>query len=228
MTDNVIFDPIDFEQIEYRYEYKHSWKIFLILFAQVPWWLNFIIQARLGSSLTHFEYQMLWLMIPLQVLAVTKLFFKKYSRLMVTGSSVVEERPFLPDKELAYSEIGSIKFDRPRYVKSADKFSKIASRKPFWPTVNRSEYWNEITLKSTDRKRKIVVNRRLADFDRFVGDLRLRMDFAEERYLGYNKGSQIRRVSRSQETHKKLKASGQLTWLRRVIPSKPMLNKNND
>ena len=210
MSKRVEFGEIDFEAIEYRNEYRHTKAVFACLAAQ-PYLLWFFLRKLFEGNL--------WLALPgvvylgLFVFLIAYLFIQYRSRVIITGQSLILKRPLLKDVEIAYWEIGEVQGNGIVVRESYDDdsgaidLSKARRRRP----VGRSSM---LTIWSRDRKRKIIIQQSLENFDRFCDDLTERWRLAIDRYLGYAKGTGLRQPERYLKTQETLKAQREETMLK--------------
>jgi hypothetical protein len=205
MSKRVEFGEIDFEAIEYRNEYRHTKAVFAFV-ASLAWmWLP----PPPSSSEKDFVF---WLFVTgaclsLFALALAAGFVRYKSRVIISGQGLILKRPLLKDVEIAYWEIGEVQVNGMAVRESCEgdtgaiDLSK-ATRK--W-AIERD---NSLKLRSRDGKRKIVVEQSLENFDRFCDDLTERWRLAIDRYLGYAKGTSVRRPERRLKTWEAMKAQG--------------------
>jgi len=107
MPEPTEFSEIDFEQIEYRNEYRHTKSIFASLFGglcALPGFVNLMTEGGMLAWLGGYG-------LALQLGVTLFLWVKLKSRLLVTGSGITLRRPLLKEVEIPYSEIGEITFE---------------------------------------------------------------------------------------------------------------------
>jgi hypothetical protein len=214
MSKQVEFGEIDFEAIEYRNEYRHTKAVFACLAAQPYLLLSFL--RRFFDSLWFALAGSIYL--GLFVFLIAYLFIQYRSRVIITGQSPILKRPLLKDVEIAYWEIGEVQANGRAVRESYDDdsgaidLSKARRRRP----EGRS---GMLQIWSRDRKRKIIVQQSLENFDRFCDDLTERWRLAIGRYLGYAKGTSLRQPERYLKTQETLKAQKEEALLKAPHPS---------
>ena len=210
MSKQVEFGEIDFEAIEYRNECRHTKAVFACLAAQpyLLWYfLRWLFEGDLWLALPGVAY------LGLFVFLDAYLFIQYRSRVIITGQSLILKRPLLKDVEIAYWEIGEVQVNDMVVRESHDDdsgaidLSKARRRRP----VGRSSM---LTICSRDRKRKIIVQQSLENFDRFCDDLTERWRLAIDRYLGYAKGTSLRQPERYLKTQETLEAQREEAMLK--------------
>ncbi len=182
MSKQVAFNAIDFEAIEFRNVYRHTKAVFAFVAALAWMW------APLPTSLSE-EGLVFWLLVGglylcLLTPALAALYIQYKSRVVITGQSIILKRPLLKDVEITYSEIGEVQVNG---------------------MVIREGY-DRLKLRSRDKKKKIIVEQSLENFDRFCDDLNERWRLAIERYQGYAKGISARQFEHCMKTLETLKA----------------------
>ena len=216
MAKAVKFDPIDFKKIEYYRKYQSSSKLLLQLFVPVMCLLPLYPYI---SVINNGRFSLGWFllaMITFWIAVSARLIFKMNSNLVITGTSLMLKRPFGQTVDLPFSEMGSIRFSGERCLSDFGTSPEPRRARSPRPRYTESEYWNKITIKSIDGKKRISADRSLPDFDGFVRDLAQTMDLAELRYLGYKDGSAVRQPERTWELRKKLAESHPLRWFKRT------------
>lgn len=174
LSNPVEFGEIDFEEIEWRSEYrptKLSWLplLFTLFYAfelvatDDKWW-EFILTGLL--FLCYFPT------------AVHEL-IKYKSCIVITGQGITLKRPLLKDIEIGFAELGELD-----YRESWRNFDRVG-----------------VTIHSLDGRKQIILDQKLERFVYFAEELERRWGKALERYQGYAKGTQLRQPERYTELH---------------------------
>ncbi len=202
MSGQIEFSEIDFQEIEYRNEYRHTKAVFTAFAAQSWPMLNclrWLFDDNVWWQLFGGAY------LGLVVFTVAALFIQYKSRVIITGQGLLLKRPLLKDVEIAYSEIGEVMVNKMVIRESYDDdLSAIdlseAMRK--W-ALDRN---NCVKIKSRDGKKKISIEQSLENFEQLCDDLSVRWRLAIERYQGYARGTSLRQPDRYLKTRELLKA----------------------
>ena len=195
-----MFGEIDFNEIEYRSEYRHTKAVFaatLINCWQIPRLVEWLFRdgfwmPLLGGSL-----------LALFAVLFFFLFINYRSRVVVTSSSITLRRPLLADVEIAYSEIGEIEFNG-MSINGTRFDGELVSLDLSEACRRWAEKRNSVVIQSADGKKKIRLEQSLENFNHFCDDLSERMRKALDRYQGYAKGTSLRQPGRYQEAREKL------------------------
>jgi hypothetical protein len=220
MPDPIEFGEINFEQIEYRNEYRHTKAVF---FSSITSLLSLIGLLRESGVLAWLGGLGLAAYVPLIVFLLVKM----KSRMIITGSGVRLRRPLLKDIEIAYSEMSEITFEdgwlgpgkilttlnlsepQPRWeikrqeeggklimLGTSEPLSSWAQKQQEIPVTNKAR----VTIRSRDGQKQIKLDQSLEYFEAFSNDLRKRHQLALARYQGYAKGTALRQPERYVET----------------------------
>jgi hypothetical protein len=202
MSEQIHFDEIDFEAIEYRNEYRHTNSALTLLAAQAFLYAPSVVSSYKEGGIW------LWLesgCLGLAALGFASLWLRLRGRVVITGQGIVLKRPLLRDVEIAFSEIGEVQVNGMVIRESYDPDPgpvDLLNARCRWP----SERGGGLSLMSRDGKRKIVVTQSLENFDRFREDLNARWRSAIGRYVGYARGTSLRQPGRSLKTQETLRS----------------------
>jgi len=198
------FDNIDFDEIEYRSEYTYGKKALGGLGA---------LFSTVGSFMRLFEKHT-WpvalafcgTIFSLYAVLIIMMLIKAKSTLLISGNGLTLKRPLLRDIEIPYSEIGSMEFK--------DFFTNMTTDGGFDLTKvdigklnTKCHKGNRVVIKSVDGKRKISIDQRLENFEQFCRDLATRKQLAEERYIGYARGTASKQPDRTKDLRAALESS---------------------
>lgn len=179
------FGAIDFEEIEWRSEYRPAKWFWLPMLLAV----HYAWQLFLGSAAPWqrgLNFFVLLIYVPMALSEV----IKYRSRIVITGQGVTLKRPLLKDLEIGFAELGEIEY------------------REDWRAQDRHELARKIkvgvTLHSLDGSKKIIVDEKLERFIHFAEELERRWGKALERYQGYAKGAQLRQPERYTELRARL------------------------
>lgn len=173
----VEFGEIDFEEIEWRSEYR----------PEKLYWLPFLSAALYAFQLFAI-FDEWWVLVLYGLLflgsfpeAIHEL-IKYKSRIVITGQGITLKRPWLKDIEISFAELGELDY------------------RESWRNYDRVS----ITIHSLDGRKKIIVDQKFERFVYFIEELERRWGKALERYQGYAKGTQLRQPERYTELHARL------------------------
>jgi hypothetical protein len=174
----VKFGEIDFEEIEWRSEYRPTKLYWLPLLLPLLFTLNYAFQLVATSG--EWWKLVLYGLFFLGYFSTEILELIKYkSRIVITGQGITLKRPLLKDIEIGFAELGELD-----YRESWRNYDRVG-----------------VTIHSLDGRKKIIVDQKLERFVYFAEELERRWGKALERYQGYAKGTQLRQPERYTELH---------------------------
>jgi hypothetical protein len=180
------FGEIDFEEIEWRSEYRPAKLVWLSLLMP----LGFALQLLLNAADAGWKFWLPGLLLPLYLPGALIELIKYKSRIVITGQGVTLKRPLLKDIEIGFAELGAIDY------------------REDWHAQDRKALAQKIkvgaTILSLDGSKQITVDEKLERFIHFAEELERRWGKALERYQGYAKGTQLRQQERYTELREHL------------------------